>query len=500
MNKKKVIIISCIAAFFLIVGITAGLIVNHMHRVAAEEERLRIYHETYLVMDGAEYRRDSVELDLSGKQIGEFEKLQELTALQKLDLRGTGITAQQYESLQAALPACKILWSVPFQGSYCDSTVQELTLETLSEADLAAFAYLPDVTTIHADTCSDYEPLFALMEQYPDIAVSYTVPIGELTVAHTADTLTLFDPDVDELMTQLAFLPNLQNVTLEGTLPGNEELIALKEAYPNITFLWNFTVCGVQTNSLADFLDLSKIKMGNTEELEAALPCFYHLDKVEMIGCGLSNPVMEKLNLRHPDTLFVWKVTVSGVSVRTDIKSFMIYKYHLKRVGDLSNLRYCTEVEVLDFGHFGVRDISFIEYMPKLRFLLMLETYLSDLTAVGNCTSLEFAELSTSPIVDFWPLTNLTNLKGLNLSHTPFYGKGKYGQFGDITPLLQMTWLERLWLTNSRLGDEGRAVLYEALPNVEMCFFSVSSTDRGWRYAPGYYEMRDILGLPYMIS
>jgi hypothetical protein len=158
-------------------------------------------------------------------------------------------------------------------------------------------------------------------------------------------------------------------------------------------------------------------------------------------------------------------------------------------------------VEVIDFGHYAVTDISFIEYMPNLRFLLMLETRLADITPVGNCTSLEFAELSDIPITDFWCLTNLTNLKGLNLSYTPMLGNGRgLGKFGDITPLLQMTWLERLWLANSRLGAEGQAILREALPNTEMVFYSISSTDRGWRYAPGYFEMRDILGLPYMVA
>jgi len=35
--------------------------------------------------------------------------------------------------------------------------------------------------------------------------------------------------------------------------------------------------------------------------------------------------------------------------------------------------------------------------------------------------------------------------------------------------------------------------------NVELLFQSTGATDKGWRYAPGYYEMRDILGLWYMI-
>ena len=501
MNKKKLILIICLVLLVASVGTAVGL---HMHKLrleAEEAERLRIYHETYLVMDGEEYRRDSEKLDLSGLQLTEVEKLQELTALQELDLRNTGISPQQYDALQAALPACTIFWSVPLGGGYVDNTVQELTLDALSEADLAVFPYLKDVTSVNADLCRDYDELMTLMAAYPEIAVTYTVPLGEQSFPHDTESITIADPDAAELKRALELLPALTSVTLEGELPATEELVALKEAFPNVSILWNFTVCGVKTNSLAEFLDLSKIKMENTEELESMLPCFYNLTKVDMINCGLSNSAMEQLNMRHLKTSFVWKVKVSGVTVRTDIKYFMFYKYGLKRVGDLSNLRYCTAVEVIDFGHYAVTDISFIEYMPNLRFLLMLETRLADITPVGNCTSLEFAELSDIPITDFWCLTNLTNLKGLNLSYTPMLGNGRgLGKFGDITPLLQMTWLERLWLANSRLGAEGQAILREALPNTEMVFYSISSTDRGWRYAPGYFEMRDILGLPYMVA
>lgn len=501
MNKKKIILL-CVLVFLLVALIATGVVLK-IQRDREEAEALRIYNETYLVMDGVEYLRASTELDLSGKQIIEVEKLQELTGLKKLDMRNTDISIQQYDALRAALPECEILWSVPFQNGYYDNATTELTLETLSESDLAVLAYLPALTSVNADLCRDYDAIFALMEQYPELAVTYTVTIGDVSYPHTQDQLTIVDPNADELMTQLPLLPKMENVTLEGTLPANEALIALKEAFPNITFLWNFTVCGVQTNTLADFLDLSNIYMADTSELEAALPCFYQLAKVDMISCGLKDTEMEALNRRHPETSFVWKVTVSGVYLRTDIKHFMPYHYNLKTVGNLYNLRYCTEIEVLDFGHKSVNNVDFIEQMPNLRYLLMLETTIVDLSAIGNCTSLEFIELASSPIYDFWPLTNLTNLKALNLSYTPCYGKqnGKYryGTFGDITPLYQMTWLDRLWMTGSRLGDERRAELREALPNVELTFVAVSATDRGWRYQPGYYEMRDILGMWYMI-
>lgn len=502
MNKKRIILL-CILIVLLAAMITTMVVLKIRHD--REVEALRIYNETYLVMDGKEYLRASTELDLSGQQITELEKLTELTALNKLNLRDTGITIEQYDMLKAALPDCEIYWSVPFQGTFCDNTTQELTLEALTMEDLAVLSYLPDLLSINADKCRDYDVLFAMLEQYPDLIVTYNVPIGNDVYPLGTEEITISNPNVSELLTQVARLSSLKQVTLEGKLPSNEELLRLKNAFPKVKFYWEFKVHGVETNTFAKSLDLSQIDLENTNKLEAALPCFYNLKKVDMISCGLSDSAMEKLNMRYPNTSFVWKVNVNGVSVRTDIKHFMFYKYNMKKVGDLSNLRYCTDIEVLDFGHFGVKDVSFIEYMPKLRYLLMLQCNLADLTEIGNCTSLEFLEIATNPIVDFWPLTNLTNLKALNVSHTPFYGKAsngitnRYGKFGDYTPLLQMSWLERLWMANSRIGEEGQADFRAALPHVDILFYSVSSTDKGWRYAPGYFEMRDILDLWYMV-
>lgn len=500
MSKKTKIIIICVALVLLIASVATCLVLEHQRKLAeAEAERLRIYHETYLVMDGAEYLRTSTELDLSNRQVTEVEKLQELTKLQQLNLRGTGITTEQYDMLAAALPDCDILWSVPFQGAYCDNTAQELVLETLTEEDIAVLAYFPELVRIKAEDCRDYDQLFRLMETYPDLTVSCSVPVGDVVIPYDTESITLTDPDAAELLTKLRYLPQLTAVTLEGTIPDQDAMILLKEAFPNITFLWNFSIFGVETNSLAEFIDLSKIHMDSTEELEAVLPCFYNLTKVDMIDCGLSNEEMDALNKRHPGTLFVWKVKVSSVYLRTDAKYFMPWKHKISNLNNLGNLRYCTEMEVLDFGHKGVYDVSYIEYMPKLRFLLLLECT-PDLEIVGNCITLEYIELCSSPLTDFWPLTNLTNLKDLNLSYTPFYGNHTFGKFGDLTPLMQMTWLDRLWMAYSRIGDDNRAMMREALPTTELLFISDSATDRGWRSSPQYFEQRDILEMWYMVQ
>lgn len=496
MNKKKLILLCGLSVLLIALIVTSVALTTKRNN---EIEQLRIYNETYLVMDGKEYRRDSSQLDLSGQQIAEFDKLQELTALKHLDLRGTGITAEQYDQLHAALPNCEILWSVPFQDTFYENTTQELVLDSLSHNDLDVLAYFPALTSINADQCRNYDALSELMELYPEVAVTYTVSFGSLTVAHTEANLTIENPNTADLLTQIPRLPYLENVTLTGTLPSNEELLAVKNAFPHVTFVWSFSVCGVQTNTLADFLDLSGIRMGSMEELEAALPYFYQLAKVDMVDCGFSDVQMDELNKRHPETRFVWEVLVSGKKFRTDIRYFMPTKYKMRNLSRLDTLRYCKDIEVVDIGHYGVSDISFIEDMPKLRCLLVLDCPIRDISSIGACTSLEFLEAAQSTIPEYWLLTNLSNLKDLNLSSTPHnIVTHRAYALNDITMMYQFPMLDRLWFCRTYMTEEQRAWVHEVLPDTVVMLNISQSTGFGWRCSPRYFEHRDIMGMFYM--
>lgn len=497
--KKKKLILLCVLAALLLALIATAVVLKVRHD--QEMERLRIYNATYLVVDGIEYRRDSTSLDLSNKQIGEFDKLKELAALKQLNLRGTGITTAQYDALHAALPGCEISWSVPFQGGFYDDNTQELTLMELSLSDVALLSYLPALTSINADACRDYEPLFALMAQYPDLAVTYTVPIGDLTVGHTEEAITLTNANASELFTRLPLLPALKTVTLEGEIPDNTIMLELKETFPNIRFSWNFTVCGVEANSLDDYLDLSGMKLGSTEELEAALPYFYGLKKVDMVDCGFSDSEMDDLNWRHPKTRFIWEVRICGKMFRTDIRYFMPWQIRTGRtMTNLQNLRYCKDIEVMDFGHMGVSDFSFVEDLPKLRCLLILDCTVRDLQSISTCTSLEFLEIAQTPIRDYWPLINLTNLKDLNISSTPHnLATHKTVGLNDIAMLYQLTKLDRLWSVRSFIKKDRYPEIHGWLPDTIVMLEVSRCTSFGWRQSPLYYEHRDIMGMQYMM-
>lgn len=466
------------------------------------------YHATYIIIDEKEYLRASTELDLSGQSIGELEKYKELTGLTYLDLRQTGVTQEQVDDLQRALPDCRILWSVPFQDDYVDNESTILKISSLSEEDFPTLDCFPYLSAISANDCRDYDAIMKLMELRPELLVSYNVSFSGTDYNNSLEVLDITDASADELMAGLKYLPSVTNVNLAGTMPSNEQMLELKEAYPGVVFYWEFELLGIPVNSLTEFVDLSRIKLESTEELESMLPLFYNLTQVDMVDCGLSNKYMDALNKRNPGTKFVWTVSVGGKTVRTDIKYFMPVKYKMKNFGSSSaqNLRYCTDIVAIDFGHYGgISDLSFVEYMPNLKYLLLCETSVSDITPIGTCKNLLFLEVFMTKTIDFWPLINCTSLEDLNLAQTPGT-KNEEGQhtratFGDITPLLQMTWLDRLWLPSTSISSTYEKEIQEALPDtiVMLDGANLDCTGRGWRQSRNYYDHRDIMGMWYMV-
>ncbi len=500
MKKKYIVILATLAALVLL-G-TAGILIRKNHQRQLQEE----FDRTYLVVDGRQIPRDSAALNLSGTPLSQWEKLPELTGLKQLDLTGTGITVQTYETLAAAMPGCDIRWSVPLQGAYYDPETTLVSLSSTDAEDLALLDYLPNLTAIDAENCEDYKALALLQQTRPDLDVRYAVPIGAERYGSSITEITLTDPDISDLREALPYLPKLVKVTLIGKLPEMKDLLALKDDFPLVVFVWEFDFFGVRVNTLTEEIDISKVKLKDTLELETLLPYFYNLKRLDMRKCGLPHQEMARLSDTYADTLFVWEVIVCGYFVPTDIVSFMPFEYGMidSEYADFSNLRYCKDLVLIDMGHYTIPDISFIRYLPKLEYLMICDSQTADLNIIGQCTNLKFLEVFLNPITDFWPLVNLTNLEDLNISYTPLTQRTaprRFGKIGDITPLLQMPWLDRLWVSGyENITEEEKQILREALPNTQLCFQFGSSTTCGWRHSPNYYIIRDMQEMPYMLS
>ena len=144
-------------------------------------------------------------------------------------------------------------------------------------------------------------------------------------------------------------------------------------------------------------------------------------------------------------------------------------------------------MEALDIGHMSIHDVSFLEGMTSLKYLILAHTFVTDISPISNCKNLVFLELDFSSVRDFTPLQGCTALEDLNIGET----------YADVEPLLEMTWLKNLWCVKRGYGSVKK--LTEGLPStVHINSLGGETVGNGWRKLPNYYAMRDTLGMHYM--
>ena len=415
-----------------------------------------------------------------------------------LDLRDKEITVEEYEQLRLALPGCEILWKLPFQGLRVGMETRQLTVETMTLEGLANLAYLEKLETIHIHSCPGMEVLDTLAEVVPDCAVTYNVALAGRQVPWNATSLTLTAGDLKAAMEAFAVLPGLRRVTVTDTVTDLDTMLVLRAAYPEITFRFTFLLFDRELSSDAEEVELAKIKMESVEEIERVLPLFNGLQKLVLLDTGLPSEELDALWKRHPETRVVWNVRFGYTTLRTDRTTLMpmIFGYdgleedlalHDK---DLTELKYLVDLVVLDLGHHDMTNIEFVRTMKNLKYLIVADTPVVDLSPLAELKNLEYLEVFMNGLSDLSPLAECTGLVDINLS---------YNRITDITPLLALPNLENIWLAgNHLLAEEQRQLIVDTFPEARIVFWSKSSTGMGWRNLPRYYEQRDLLGMAYM--
>ena len=126
--------------------------------------------------------------------------------------------------------------------------------------------------------------------------------------------------------------------------------------------------------------------------------------------------------------------------------------------------------------------------MPKLEVAILAINSWSDASPLANCKELEYLEMFNTRCTDLTPLLGLTKLRHLNVSY--LWG------LSDISPLYQMTYLERLWIgRDNRVPRAELLNLQASLPNTEVNITnSGDPTSQGWRRHERYWELRRQFG------
>lgn len=474
---------------------------------------------------------------------------------QVLDLRGEEVSPQQYIRLSRDLPDTPILWNVALTEKTVANTLEELTINSLDVKDISAISCMRNLQVVHAENCRDYSALAKLKKSLPDVQVLYFVPVGNTVCDQDTERVEVPDLD-EEQISLLACLPNLNRVDATGCtdfdlirrlqeerpewnvtyrvvmgsselspaltsarvenatyaeivagIPGMdalekltlanpnasvEELLELREDFPEIAIHWESNFAGVTVKDDAVELDLSGIPLTSVEEAEAAANLCPDLQLLDLSDCGIDNETMAAFRERHrQDYKVVWTIHFSKkCKLRTDEKAFMPLKqgeYYFQE-SYTPNLKYCEELETIDLGHHKFRSVDWARYMPHLKWLILAHTEVQYIDALASCKELIYLELDFSTVRDLSPLVECTALEDLNVGNTINSPK--------LDPLLQMPWLKHLWV-------EGRsglnvAAMQEALPDTIICTSSRTADGLGWRKLPNYFKQRDNLGMYYM--
>lgn len=472
---------------------------------------------------------------------------------EELDLRGTEITPEEYEDISAKIPECDILWDVPFQDGKLASIKTEVTVTELSDEDVLALDYLTDLQSVHGEDCEDYAQLYALQTRHPECEVLYSVPVcgdsydqdtekvrltklteedavllaylpklskvevsgcedyallqrlqqehPEWNLSYTvelggeefpwnASSVAVKGVTYDALAAGIPGLPKLKDLSLVNPDADAEQLLSLREAYPDISISWEVEIYGQTVGEDVTELDISGAEVESCEEVEKLVACLPNLEKLIMSDCGIDNETMAEFRERQRGNYkVVWTVYLSSkCKARTDDTYFMPIQqgeYYLQD-RHTPNLKYCEDMVCIDVGHHKIYNIDFVAYMPHLKYLILAHTEVQDVSPIVNCQELVYLEVDWSTIKDYTPLKELKSLEDLNLNKT----------YCDITPILEMTWLKNLWAPGRSYDVQQK--LIEALPNTHLQLVDGNPIGEGWRNLPNYYAMRDYLGMPYM--
>ena len=304
------------------------------------------------------------------------------------------------------------------------------------------------------------------------------------------ESLDLSDVVIDEtLEDKLSIMPNIKEVNIYNQNLTNEQKILLKEKFPNITFKCKVDILDQNVDYNVETLDLSHKNIEDIEGFKRTLSLLPNLKKIDLSYSNLSNEELGNLRLALPSVRIDWVVHLGKWSVRTDAVAFsvLITQYDYKRMtsNDIQVLKYCTELKALDLGHQAIEDISVIgTYLQDLRILILADNKIKDISPIANLKHLHYLELFMNDITDSTPLASCTELVDLNISFNY--------RFSDISGILNLPKLERLWLISDRISSDSYKVIRETYPNVVLVTTGTGSTGSGWRTHERYHTMIDM--------
>ncbi len=462
---------------------------------------------TYKVSLGeTEVLNDAIELTLiSGKF--DMEKLEQnleyLPDVKLIHLKKTTLTPEQIKEFADAHEDITVTYSVVIGNNEIGSERESAELQPGAlnyELLCQKLPSLPKLTKLKLrSTNLTAEELADLAGTFPGIEISYTVYMFGQEVASDSAEINLSNIVTSQIETAAAkfsLLPNLTEVQLvDANGKSNLKVADVKKLMtlaPDMKYGYSFDFFGTTVDIHDERVEVAGRYIGddNMDYVRDVLSILQNCSYFLLDDCGISNENMAQLREDYRGTTkIVWRVYFAShkdqpnyprnaLSDATVLRSC----YGLDDT-NCDNLIYFEDVEYIDFGHnTTLTRIDYIAYMPKLKYIILSGSAITNLDVFAGHENLEFLEVVwCTRLKDISALETCTKLKYLNISHSDAQ---------DVTVLYDLP-LEMLSCIGAVTYNE-YAALRQELPD---CMITMKGNEygEGWRYVNGVRSVHEQL-------
>lgn len=175
--------------------------------------------------------------------------------------------------------ACTTEQAEPTETMDPNRDIHEITLVIQDPGQISELENYPNLQTADFTGSTCYEEIHNFMVTHPDISVFYDIEIGDVRYGMDVQELTCAaeSTSMAQLLENLQYFTNLTALYLPLTTLSAQELLTLRQTYPEICFDYTVQILNSEISWDVEELDLSGMASDQIEEISAVLPMLPNL-------------------------------------------------------------------------------------------------------------------------------------------------------------------------------------------------------------------------------
>jgi len=263
----------------------------------------------------------------------------------------------------------------------------------------------------------------------PNLDTLYLASNPQITdISYLENNTKLIQLNVNGTSIQnLPYLPSLKALEISDTNIDDISIL-LYNTEMQWLFMGNTKISDF--SAIEVFTELTRLYIGNNDsplpaDVIMMLSKHQNLTEIALYGSEIPS-ISEIINLNQLNILGIWGVLSDKEAT----------------LETLSQMRELTGLVMRD--NLVIDDISFVENMPNLEALTIMNSAISDITPLQNASQLKQLNLDSNQITDLSPLKNLAKLSSISMNSN---------NIESLVPLSGILNLQTLSMDNNKISD-----------------------------------------------